>query len=188
MTTIHTPTDAIVIRRSSDADAGLLIDLAMLDDRAPLTGPALIAEVDGVARAALDLHDASVAADPFARTAELVELLRLHAGGTRANAGSLRNRVASFMRPVAVRAQPPRVHGVRRRADGGTGRAAPAAPPAPHDESIAGRRAAGTSSDPAHRLASVAAGMLLDGGRLTHPPQASAARYSSAPRSLRSAR
>ena len=105
MTTTHT--DAIVIRHASDADACVLIDLALLDDRAPLVGPALIAEVDGVARAALDLHDGSVAADPFARTAELVELLRLHARGTygtRAVHGSLRGRVASFLRPVSLRA------------------------------------------------------------------------------------
>jgi hypothetical protein len=104
MTTTYTPTDAIVIRHASDADGALLLDLAMLDDRAPLTGPALIAEIDGVASAALDLHDGSVAADPFARTAELVELLRLHAGLTRAPGSSLRHRVAAFIRPVAARA------------------------------------------------------------------------------------
>ena len=104
MSTSHAPTDAIVIRHASGADARALIDLALLDDRAPLSGHALIAEVDGVPRAALDLHDGSVAADPFARTAELVELLRLHAHGTRRVDGSLRARVASFLRPVSVRA------------------------------------------------------------------------------------
>jgi len=108
MTTIHTDTGAIVIRHASDADARTLTDLTLLDDRAPLHGPALIAEVDGVARVALDLHDGSVAADPFARTAELVELLQLHARGTRGTRGmgigSLRGRVASFLRPVSVRA------------------------------------------------------------------------------------
>ncbi len=107
MTSIHTHSDAIVIRHASEADARTLIDLALLDDRAPLHGPALIGEVDGVARVALDLHDGSVAADPFVRTAELVELLRLHAGGTRDSRttyGSLRGRVASFLRPVSVRA------------------------------------------------------------------------------------
>jgi len=104
MTTITTQTDAIVIRHASDADARTLIDLALLDDRAPLTGPALIAEADGVARAALDLHDGSVAADPFARTVELVELLKLHARGTRTADGSLRGRVASLLRPVSLRA------------------------------------------------------------------------------------
>ena len=100
-------TAAIVIRRATDADICALADLAILDSREPLTGPALIAEVDGVVLAALDLGDASVAADPFAPTAELVELLRLHARATRGGRdgrGSLRGRVASFMRPVSVRA------------------------------------------------------------------------------------
>jgi hypothetical protein len=96
--------DAIVIRHASDADAQILLDLAQLDDRAPLTGPALIAEVGGVARAALDLDDGSVAADPFAHTAQLVELLKLHAHGSRAGSGSLRGRFASLLRPVSVRA------------------------------------------------------------------------------------
>jgi hypothetical protein len=104
MTTSNRPIDAIVIRHASDADARTLVDLALLDDRAPLTGPALIAEVDGVARAALDLHDGSVAADPFAHTAQLVEMLHVHARGTRACQGSLRRRVASLLRPVSVRA------------------------------------------------------------------------------------
>lgn len=104
MTATNAHTDAIVIRHASDADARVLIDLALLDERAPLIGPALIAEVAGVPRAALDLQDGSVAADPFARTAELVELLRLHAHGTRSGGGSLRGRVASFLRPVSLRA------------------------------------------------------------------------------------
>ena len=105
--TTTTSTGAIVIRRATDADIFALADLATLDSREPLTGPALIAEVDGVVAAALDLHDGSVAADPFAPTAELVELLRLHAGATRDahnHRNSLRGRVASIMRPVYVRA------------------------------------------------------------------------------------
>ena len=97
------PSHNIVIRQSVAEDVRTLAGLAALDSRPELTGPALLAEVDGVARAALDLHDGSVAADPFARTAELVELLRLHAGGTRATA-SLRGRFASLLRPVSVRA------------------------------------------------------------------------------------
>jgi hypothetical protein len=99
---------AIVIRPATDADIFALSDLAILDSREPLTGPVLIAEVDGVARAALDTADGSVAADPFAPTAELVELLRLHARSTGSTAGSrhtsLVGRIASFMRPVSVRA------------------------------------------------------------------------------------
>jgi hypothetical protein len=104
MTTIHTHHDAIVIRYASDADTRILLDLATLDDRVPLTGPALIAEVDGVALVALDLSDGSVAADPFARTAQLVELLKLHAGDPSATRRSLRGRIGSFPRPVSLRA------------------------------------------------------------------------------------
>lgn len=104
MTALHAHTGAIVIRHASAADRDVLADLATLDDRGPLSGHALIAEVDGTARAALDLDDGSIAADPFARSAELVELLRLHAGITRARRGSLRGRVASFLRPADVRA------------------------------------------------------------------------------------
>jgi len=106
MTTPTSP-GAIVIRRATDADILALTELAILDSREPLTGPALIAEVDGVVRAALDTADGSVAADPFAPTAELVELLRLHGRASRTareGRNSLRGRVASILRPVIVRA------------------------------------------------------------------------------------
>ena len=66
----------IIIRNATTADAGTLRRLAILDSRAPITGPAMIAEVDGVPRVALDLHDDTVAADPFAPTAKLVDMLR----------------------------------------------------------------------------------------------------------------
>ena len=62
------PSHNIVIRHALDEDVKTLAGLAVLDSRAELTGPALLAEVDGVPRAALDLHDGSVAADPFHRT------------------------------------------------------------------------------------------------------------------------
>jgi hypothetical protein len=75
------PSHSIVIRHSVEEDVRTLAGLAILDSRPELRGPALLAEVDGVARAALDLSDGSVAADPFAPTAELVELLRLRARG-----------------------------------------------------------------------------------------------------------
>ncbi len=74
---IHSPT--IVIRLATTADAATLGNLAELDSRHPLAGPAMLAEIDGTVRAALDLSDGSVAADPFVRTAEVVEMLRLRA-------------------------------------------------------------------------------------------------------------
>jgi hypothetical protein len=73
------PSPTIVIRLATHADARTLSNLAALDSRHPLAGPAMLAEVDGVVRAALDLSDGSVAADPFTRTAEIVDLLCLRA-------------------------------------------------------------------------------------------------------------
>jgi len=105
MSTTHL--DAIVIRHATDADIRTLEELAILDSREALRGPALIAEIDGVTRAALDLSDGSVAADPFAYTGELVDLLRVHARashGTRIVRDSFAGRVARSLRPVAVRA------------------------------------------------------------------------------------
>ncbi|MDX6691055.1 MAG: hypothetical protein QOG15_2512 [Solirubrobacteraceae bacterium] len=69
----------IIIRHSTDADSDTLRDLAALDSRKPMSERALIAEVDGRPHAAVDLADGSIAADPFAPTAELVELLHLRA-------------------------------------------------------------------------------------------------------------
>jgi hypothetical protein len=62
----------------------------------------VLAEVDGVVRAALDLSDGSVAADPFARTAELVDLLHLRASRLEGErpARSLRGALARLRRPA----------------------------------------------------------------------------------------
>jgi hypothetical protein len=73
------PSPTIVIRLATLSDHRSVSNLAALDSRRPLAGPAMLAEVDGVVRAALDLSDGSVAADPFVRTAELVDLLCLRA-------------------------------------------------------------------------------------------------------------
>jgi hypothetical protein len=100
------PSHNIVIRHSVAEDVLVLAGLAALDSRPDLRGPALLAEVDGVARAALDLHDGSVAADPFAPTVELVELLRLRARGLAAAQGSRaswRSRVKAIVRPQTAR-------------------------------------------------------------------------------------
>ncbi|MEY2515485.1 MAG: hypothetical protein QOJ89_2843 [bacterium] len=92
------PSHSIVIRQSLDEDVRTLAGLAILDSRPELRGPALLAEVDGVARAALDLSDGSVAADPFVPTTQLVELLRLRARGIEKAAGtrSWRSRVKAL--------------------------------------------------------------------------------------------
>ena len=95
------PSHSIIIRNALDEDVRTLIGLAALDSRPELTGPALIAEIDGIPRAALDLWDGSVAADPFAHTAELVELLRLRARRLEAAQGTTstwRSRVRGLVR------------------------------------------------------------------------------------------
>lgn len=68
----------IVIRWAAARDGGALARLAALDCTARPAGPLLVAEVDGEIRAALVLGGGAIA-DPFHRTAELVELLRLRA-------------------------------------------------------------------------------------------------------------
>ena len=69
--------DAVVIRPARDADLAALHDLAELDSAAPLTGPVLVALVDGRPWAALGLDDGRVIADPFRASGAAVELLRL---------------------------------------------------------------------------------------------------------------
>ncbi len=90
----------IVIRRATAADAETLEQLAILDSRRPLTGLALIAEVDGIPRVALDLNDGSVAADPFAHTAKLVELLKSPLVGAEFSAPAQPSR-SQFRAPIA---------------------------------------------------------------------------------------
>ena len=77
MAPLTTPT--ITIRPSYADDEQSLDRLAALDSSRVPTGPLLLAEIDGELRAALSLSDGSSIADPFVRTADVVELLRVHA-------------------------------------------------------------------------------------------------------------
>jgi hypothetical protein len=69
----------ITIRNAYDRE--VLARLAALDSSAPLSGDALVAESDGRAVAAIELGSGRTVADPFVRTADVVELLRLRARG-----------------------------------------------------------------------------------------------------------
>ena len=71
--------EAITITHSTPADSEDVWRLALLDDRRAPAGPALLAYVDGELRAAVGLVDGRAIADPFHRTAELVEMLRFQA-------------------------------------------------------------------------------------------------------------
>jgi hypothetical protein len=72
-------TDAITIRHSTRWDRAALRRLAELDGRPAPAGEALLALVGGELRAAVPLAGGEALADPFHRTAELVDLLRVRA-------------------------------------------------------------------------------------------------------------
>jgi hypothetical protein len=71
--------EPITITHSVDQDGDAIRRLALLDDRRPPHGPALLAYVGGELRAAVGLLDGQVVADPFHLTADIVELLRAEA-------------------------------------------------------------------------------------------------------------
>jgi hypothetical protein len=71
--------DALMIRPAYPDDHAALSRLASLDSQRPLAAPTLVAERDGRILAALSAADGRAIADPFAPTADLVALLRLHA-------------------------------------------------------------------------------------------------------------
>ncbi len=72
-------TAPVTLRGAGERDERALARIAELDGARPLRGPVLVAECDGALRAAISLADGSVIADPFQRTAALVELLRARA-------------------------------------------------------------------------------------------------------------
>jgi hypothetical protein len=71
------------LRLATGADRAALARLAELEQAERPSEPVLLGVVLGRPVAALSLKDGSVIADPFVRTAELVELLRVRAGQLR---------------------------------------------------------------------------------------------------------
>ena len=69
----------VTLRLAEEDDAGRLRILAQLDSAPVPSGPMLIAEVGGRLRAALPLDGGEPIADPFRRSADLIELLRTRA-------------------------------------------------------------------------------------------------------------
>jgi hypothetical protein len=67
------------LRPARSADHREIARLAALDSKAAPRGQVLLAEVDGVIPAAIELDTGTVYANPFRPTAHLVELLELHA-------------------------------------------------------------------------------------------------------------
>jgi hypothetical protein len=70
----------VTLRLTNAADRSALQRLAELESRwFPPPGPHLVAVRDGRVDAAISLSSGEAIADPFRRTAELCDLLRLHA-------------------------------------------------------------------------------------------------------------
>jgi hypothetical protein len=69
----------VSIRLATVGDADALARLADLDSTPPLDGAAVVAERDGELIAAVALDDGRTAADPFAPTHDILELLALRA-------------------------------------------------------------------------------------------------------------
>src|SRR5437868_15416054 len=89
--------DPIVLRPATASDAAALERLAALDSSPMPAGDLLVAEVAGELRAALRIDDAAVIADPFVRTAGLVDLLAARAEHLRGTDGhGLRARLAHW--------------------------------------------------------------------------------------------
>jgi hypothetical protein len=93
--TIIEPTeadDAIVIRRLTDDDRAAVTRLAQLEESAPAPdGELLGAESDGRLVAAISLTTGAGVADPFTRTQEVQEMLRLRLSHLRRRDPVLRN-------------------------------------------------------------------------------------------------
>ena len=89
----HT-TPTITIRPAYADDAESLVRLAVLDSAPAVpSGELLLAEIDGELRAALSLSDGSAIADPFHPTADMIELLRVHAAAMEPWGGRSRRRL-----------------------------------------------------------------------------------------------
>ena|SRR5436190_24169556 len=73
------PRDEVVIRRSGPGDGPAISRLARLDDRRLFPGPYILGERGGEIVAAVPLFGGSAIANPFVRTAELLDLLELRA-------------------------------------------------------------------------------------------------------------
>ena len=74
------PANAYVIRQATEDDERTLQRLAELDSQRPISGPALIGEIDGSPAAAVSMADGRTIADPFQLTPVLRQLLRMRRG------------------------------------------------------------------------------------------------------------
>ena len=93
----------LTVRLANSGDSRALLRLASLDSASVPVGPIVVAETAGELVAAMPVFGAGALADPFRRTAALVEVLELRAAQLRAEIPappprSLRNRLATSLR------------------------------------------------------------------------------------------
>ena len=88
-----TESQTISLRVATDLDATVLETLSALDSKPVLRAPAVVALVDGRPVAAASLSDASVVADPFVPTADVVQLLQARVAASTATSRPRRPRL-----------------------------------------------------------------------------------------------
>jgi hypothetical protein len=102
-TTEFTPANC-ALRYAHAGDREAIVRLAQLDSRREPTGTLLVAESDAGIVAAVPLGGGDAVADPFVRTAELVEVLRLRAAQLSSEPNGrrrgLRHRATRLLRPA----------------------------------------------------------------------------------------
>ena len=95
------PGGRVTVRLAVEADAPALARLAALDGAAVPAGPVLVAVTDGETVAALPLRGGRPIADPFRRTAAMLELLALRAAqlsGDACGEGTAAGRLRALIR------------------------------------------------------------------------------------------
>lgn len=93
----------VTVRLARDSDAQGLLRLAAMDSAPVPIGPTLVAEVDFGLVAALPIEGSQAIADPFHRTAAIVQMLELRAGQMRASTAAgpgIGRRARGFARAV----------------------------------------------------------------------------------------
>ena len=99
----HIDSSEITIRAARAEDMSEVARVAGRDTGDLPAGPVLVAKVGSDVRAAISLADGAVIADPFHRTAELVQMLRIRAGAiVQSRSGQVASRSVSRHRPMTA--------------------------------------------------------------------------------------
>jgi hypothetical protein len=94
--------EPVLVRHAGAADEQRIRQLAQLDARRVPAGPYLVAELGGETIAAISMSTADVVADPFRRTIEATELLRMRSAQIAARERQLAARRERQLQAVAA--------------------------------------------------------------------------------------